>query len=196
MGPDELKGILLEASRQICEKPDRCGHLVYSPRSDRPHVREPEAMIVLTTVLAERGIDFSIERPTIGKYVISALTPDRANIDIVVEPGEHQINVELKEGQVAATSIGKDFMKFTGESSDGAVFFHTLQDANRGTLPSLLGKYASAYSGTTLGDQLSKWFMLFILVRNQKKCYSSYFEHMTCISDMSFDLSLFSAVSL
>jgi len=158
-------------------------------------VREPEVMIILTTVLAERGIDFSIERPTIGKYALSGPTPDRANIDIAVEPGEHQINIELKEGQPGAKSIGKDFLKFRGESCPGGVFFHTLQKANKATLPALLHKYESAYSQATLGNELSKWFMLFILVRNQKKCLSSYSEHMSSISEKSFDLSLFSEES-
>jgi len=173
----------------LSKEPDRCGNLVYPLRANRPLVREPEARQVLSSILERANINFCIEVPTRGKYAISGTIPDRANVDLVIEPGATQVNVEFKEGQPAEHSIQKDFMKLRCEPCAGTAFFHVLQRSNKNTMPSLLRKYASAYNHSIRDDQISKWFTLFICIRESRKCYWRTFGDVTRIPIEEFDPS-------
>lgn len=191
MNTDELADVFREASERLCEKSDRCERLIYPLRANQPIVREPEVMHAITTVVIRRGIDFGIEVPTKGRYIISGVKPDRANIDIVIAPGANQINVELKEGQPSEHSLQKDFMKLRSELCAGCAFFHVLQKSNKATLPTIIGKYASAYENSSQEHQLPKWFMLYILIRNQRMCRWKTFDDVTCIPKHQFDIANF-----
>jgi hypothetical protein len=154
-------------------------------------VREPEARQILSSILECANINFCIEVPTRRKYAISGIIPDRANVDLVIEPGATQVNVEFKEGQPAEHSIQKDFMKLRCEPCAGSAFFHVLQRSNKGTMPSLLRKYASAYNHSIMDDQTSKWFTLFICIMEQRRSYWRTFTDVTGVPIEEFDPSSF-----
>lgn len=197
MNRNDLIAIFREVSKQLSEESGRCGNLIYTQeKSNRKLIREPEARHVLTMVLSRKNVNFGLEVPTKKRYKISGGSPDTANIDLVIEPDEEQINVELKGGQPNINNIQKDFEKLLREQVSGCAFYHVLQNSNRGTLPALLNKYKEGYSNiVSLNDAISKWFILFIFVKEKQECFWKAFDDITRISHEEFDQNEFSKES-
>lgn len=190
---NELIDIFKEVSKKLSENPNRCGTLVYTKKeSNKPIIREPEASYVLSLVLSGKNINFGLEVPTKKKYKfkINGKNPKSASIDLAIEPNEKQINVELKEGQ--RETIKKDFEKFLREDVEGCAFFHILKNSDSGTLPSLFKKYNKAYANLVhVKDKKSKWFLLFIFIKEKKECLWKAFDDITAISLEEFDQNKF-----
>jgi len=189
----ELLDLYIEASKFMAEEKDRCGNLLYTQKKSGKHIiREPEVAHVLGQLLSQRGINFGVEVPTEKKYLISGEKPDTAAVDLAIFTGEKQINIELKGGQPNVKEIEKDFKKFLGEPVQGCSFFHILKNTNAGTMPSLLEKYSKAYkSSLSITEKVSKWFLLFIFVKEKKTYYWQIFKDITDIQDNIFKLNSF-----
>ncbi len=189
---EDLINIFKEASTKLSENPDRCGTLLYTQKSK---IREPEATHILALVISENKIHFGLEVPTKKKYKFTGESSKSASIDIAIEPDGKQVNVELKEGQ--NDTIQKDFEKLLIEDIEGGTFFHILQNSDSGTLPNLFEKYKKAYANLVdLKDKKSKWFILFIFIKEKKKCFWKTFDDIAKISLEDFDKNKFLEESL
>ncbi len=188
---EDLINIFKEVSTKLSENPDRCGTLLYTQKSK---IREPEATHVLAIVISKNNIHFGLEVPTKKKYKFKGKSPRSASIDLAIEPDGKQINVELKEGQ--NETLKKDFEKLLREDVEGGAFFHILKNSDSGTLPSLFNKYKNAYNKLiNVEGKKSKWFSLFIFIKEKKKCFWKTFDDITKISLEEFDKNKFSEES-
>ncbi|MFQ5871692.1 MAG: hypothetical protein ACE5IB_06005 [Candidatus Geothermarchaeales archaeon] len=194
----ELIGVFKEVFRNLCERPDRCGNLIYTQsKDDRKIIREPEATYVLASVLSRGKFPFGLQVPTRKKYRISSDSADSANTDLAVNPNGRPVNVELKRGQCRESDIRKDFEKLLRERASGCAFYHILKNRNRGTLPKLLKKYKNTYNRLeSVSDRQPKWFLLFIFVKEKRECFWKISENITELTEHSFDKDYFERESL
>lgn len=200
MNPDDLIEILKEASTRLCKADDRCGNLIYVQKEKGVIIREPEARHAISLELIKRNFDFGIEVPTKEKYLFSGKKKNIrcGRIDLVINPEGNQINVELKEGQPKIEMIQKDFEKLLRENVSGASFYHVLKNTNSRSLSTLLEKYTKAYTNAiekTKSNQFqtfAKWFVLYIFVKEKKRCHWKFFNDIKDVGDVDFDLDEFS----
>lgn len=196
MKSDELINIFKEVSTQLSIDTDKCGYLIYTQKRNNKYViREPEATQVLSMVLSRKLIYFGLEVPTEKLYQFSGVSPTAASIDLVIEPIEDQpngVNVEFKADQPEVFKIQKDFEKLLREQASGSAFFHILKNSNSRTLVNLLNKYREAYENVRgLNDKISKWFVLFIFVKEKQECFFKTFDDIINIPNNDFNQNKF-----
>lgn len=108
-------------------------------------VSEQEARFCLATFLESGRYPFyySVETPTKEKYCFSGEKKLAAQTDLTLYDRNMNklFNVELKSKNEG--KFDKDFRKLCGEEPDG-VWFHILENTNRGTLPSVSKKVTEA----------------------------------------------------
>lgn len=187
MNRNDLINLFREASKRLSEKPDGCGNLIYTQKTDnKSKIREPEGKFVIANVLSDKKISFGIEVPTNKTY---RFTQEKGKIqrlartDLSILTNGNQINIELKEGQPNINKIEKDFEKLLREEVSGVAFFHILQNSNSRTLRALLDKYKKAYINKLgVKEKKSKWFVLFIFIKEKQECNWKSFEDITKIS--------------
>lgn len=197
----EFVKVLHEASRRLAGDTDGYGNLRFTRKeksSTRKVVREPEARHVLASVLEGRKVTFGLEVPTGEKYAFTKNDPDVANTDLAVDPDRYQINVELKTNQPNVSKIEKDFRKLISERATGSAFYHILQNADSGTLPLLMGKYAEAYQQasrrTERGARHEKWFVHYVVVRRKREARWRFWGEILHVSGADFDESRYERI--
>ena len=111
---------------------------------------EQEARFAMAVLLSnEPSRSFSVETPTLKTYAFTGKTEMSAQTDLTifrVSSGgefERDINVEFKAHQPDQSSVDKDFEKLLREPVDG-IWFHVLENSDRGTLPTLFAKFKAA----------------------------------------------------
>lgn len=91
-------------------------------------------------VLESQGRQYAIEWPTRETYAFTGSLSMSARTDLVVlEASQPTLAVEFKAGQPRQTEVDKDMEKLVRERVP-ALWFHTLANANAGTLPALFSK--------------------------------------------------------
>ena len=155
--------------------------LVFPKRQpDRPdrRVSEQEARFAFTTVLARRsdpGIGFAVEAPTEFRYRFAHRDTDeaeasdphcrRARVDLVLHKlpsaDEPALAIEFKasghsEHANSTEALDKDMVKLIAERPDG-LWYHLCEDANRATLPSIVGVLGNAVRMFSASTELKKW---------------------------------------
>lgn len=151
---------------------------------ERSRLSEPELRHVVTKVLDEKHIYYSLEYPTLVKHRISGKGRSRsALVDLVLYKEDNKkepiIWVEFKRGQPSIDKIGKDFIKMLKERDlEGVCFFHILPKLRSRTERSrlraqkaVLTKYSEAYQSIEKSECEKKWFVLFILDCENKQYY-------------------------
>lgn len=155
--------------------------LVFPKRQpDRPdrRVSEQEARFAFTTVLARRsdpGIGFAVEAPTEFRYRFAHRDTDeaeasdprcrRARVDLVLyslpSMDHPALAIEFKasghsEHAHSTEALDKDVVKLIAERPEGP-WYHLCEDANRGTLPSIVGVLGNAVRMFSTSTELKKW---------------------------------------
>ncbi|MCX8015604.1 MAG: hypothetical protein N2748_06240 [candidate division WOR-3 bacterium] len=188
-----LIDIFKKTSDLLSKNHDKCNNLIFTQkRNNKTIIREPEARFALTHVLTNMNINFGIEVPTKKKYKFSGksdrITSARIDLSIFTKLG--QINIELKEGP--RETVKKDIEKLMREDTTGCAIYHILQNSDTGTLPAILNKYKRAYDNTkNLKEIYSKWFILFIYIKEKHECFWKIFDNITNISENEFDIKSF-----
>jgi hypothetical protein len=195
---EELVSMFKDVSRQLLSEPEKCGFLAFRPRrSDRAErlwIQEPEAKLILSRILWDKGVNFGLEWPTTERYDFSGPNRGTARTDLVIEPrrnGAGQINVEFKEGWSVSDAgskpvgrIQKDFEKMLREPVSGCAFYHILQGPTRKNLLDLMGKYSTEcrYAIDRVSGKdtvIEKWCLLFFFLRDKEECYWRVFDTMS-----------------
>lgn len=116
-------------------------------RAGRPRVSEQESRVLFFRALEKHGWYYSVETPTLQTYVQSGERPLSARLNLTVysarNPLARLVNIELRAHNPHEESLRKDLEKLVREEIYG-LWFHTVLNTNRGTLPSLFGKFRRA----------------------------------------------------
>jgi hypothetical protein len=150
---DELKKLSQTVSERLWgmvgDSPNR-PHLIFPEyRDDRVRISEQESKILFANALEQSRWFYSVETPTTQTYIQSGSTPLSARTDISLYSNSDRssklVNIELKAHNPSKESFRKDLEKLLREGLDG-LWFHTLENYNRGTLPNIYGKILQALS--------------------------------------------------
>lgn len=122
--------------------------LVYPvKRNETTRISEQEARFLFVQNV-EKTSDYlySIEAPTRKKYTFSGETLLSGNIDLCLyENGKRKHLIEFKALNPDQRSFSKDFEKlFNDEDGLDNYFVHILKNTDKGTIPSVKGKYEKA----------------------------------------------------
>lgn len=194
----DLLDLFIKVSKLMVFEPNKCENLIFTQERDGKRIiREPEATYIMSNELSKKGISFGLEVPTGKKYQIKGSSPDSANTDVAIEPYGKQINVEFKCDQPKREDIEKDILKLLREDVSGTAFFHILKNYNRGTMPKLMIKFETSYIVLkNYDDTVSKWFLLFIFVKEKKECFWMNFNDITNIPKGSFKIKNLNKMAL
>ena len=125
------------------------------PRKRDGHTRisEQEAKVLLCQVLDRSRWYYSVETPTNETYIQTGKTPPRGRSDISIyatrDPKTKAANIELKaHGNISVEDFRKDFEKILRENVH-ALWFHTLESTNTGTLRNVFRKMLAAFEKLT-----------------------------------------------
>lgn len=123
-------------------------HGLVFPRKRNGSIRvsEQEAKtLFLYRLLSERRFCLSVEVPTVETYRQKGLTDMSARVDITLIDGNKKrcAHLEFKAHNCTVENIRKDLEKLLREKSIG-VWFHTLENADRRTMQSLIRKFRAA----------------------------------------------------
>ena len=149
---NELKGLSKTVSERLWaitdNSPDR-PHLIFPEyRDKRIRISEQESKILFANIIEQSRWFYSIETPTVQTYVQSGTTPLSARTDMSLYENSSRsskaVNIELKAHNPSKESFRKDLEKLLREDLDG-LWFHTLDNSNRGTFPSIYGKILDAF---------------------------------------------------
>lgn len=125
----------------------RC-KLVYPVKRDNTtRISEQEArFLFVQNVEQTSDYLYSIEAPTRKKYKFSGKTLLSGNIDLCLyENGKRKHLIEFKALNPDQRLFSKDFEKlFNDEDGLDNYFVHVLKNTNKGTIPSIEGKYKKA----------------------------------------------------
>ena len=153
---DEIAAYLESTAKSIAEeliqiysRTDHEHGLVFPRKRDGSvRISEQEAKtLFLYRVLSERRYCLSVEVPTEQTYRQKGSKEISARVDITLLRGNTKrcAHVEFKALNCRVADIRKDLEKLLRENSTG-MWFHTLENANRGTIKSLLGKFGKAFA--------------------------------------------------
>ena len=170
---DELKKISKLVSQKLCDmrgmdqnNPDR-PHLIFPEKRDNSiRISEQESKIIFTNFFEEFGWFYSVETPT-GQGYGSSERSARTDISLYESPdlSSKVLNIELKAHNPSRESIRKDLEKIAREGLDG-LWFNTLDNSNRGTLPNIYGKICDALEELLpylVGKERNILFVFYIL---------------------------------
>jgi hypothetical protein len=150
---DELRKLSQEVSEKLWTMVNdgpRRPHLIFPEyRDKRIRISEQESKILFANLLENSRWYYSIETPTVQSYIQSGTSPLSARTDISLYNNSSRsskvVNIELKAHNPTKESFRKDLEKLLREELDG-LWFHTLDNSNRGTLPSIYEKIKQAFS--------------------------------------------------
>jgi hypothetical protein len=145
-----LEATAKHISNELIEIYSRTDHehgLVFPRKRDGSvRISEQEAKtLFLYRVLSERQFCLSVEVPTEQTYKQKGSREISARVDITLLKGNTKrcAHVEFKAHNCKLEDIRKDLEKLLREKSTG-MWFHLLENANRGTIMSLMGKFRKA----------------------------------------------------
>ncbi len=190
------------------EKCGGCGELLVFPKkrgSKEKRISEQEARILLCkTVECHGGYRYSLEMPTKNKYKFSEVNYENkrenrlivgkgqsGSIDLTLydcragRKGPLRFNVEFKAHTAAEHEIHKDLLKLECENGQG-VFFHVLENCNKGTLPGILGK-CRAYSNVRHAMWAKNKNFILVIVVLKKKLFCIQKVDFSRIGKLSFN---------
>jgi len=121
-------------------------HLIFPEyRQNEIRYSEQESRVLYCRQLDRTAYFYSIETPTQNQYRQSGKTDISARSDLSLYTIDNnkldkKANIEFKAHNPRANQIGKDLEKLIKEGLPGN-WFHTLVNTDKGTLPSLFGKF-------------------------------------------------------
>lgn len=121
-------------------------HLIFPEyRQNAIRYSEQESRVLFCNLLDRTAYFYSIETPTQNQYRQSGKTDISARSDLSLYTIDNnkldkKANIEFKAHNPRANQIGKDLEKLIKEGLPGN-WFHTLVNTDKGTLPSLFGKF-------------------------------------------------------
>ncbi|GAK50687.1 hypothetical protein U14_01920 [Candidatus Moduliflexus flocculans] len=154
----------------------------YRPKKkDRIRISEQESKILFANYFLLNKIYFSIEVPTMSSHSFSGESKLSARFDLATYKANewHEFDwiIELKAHNPKDTSIQKDLEKMLA-SNCNCVWFHTLKNENKATIPSILGKFRTSFetlSGQNKIESSTKLLLIFVVIE-QKLLYSTEFQ--------------------
>jgi hypothetical protein len=142
-----LEATAKQISDQLVETYSRTDHehgLVFPRKRDGSvRISEQEAKILFVhRALLEQRFCLSVEVPTEETYIQKGTKGISARVDITLLKKSKQrcAHVEFKAHNGKFEDIRKDLEKLLREKATG-MWFHTLENTDRGTLKSLVGKF-------------------------------------------------------
>jgi len=152
-------------------------------RKVKIRISEQESKILFSDYFLKNKTFFSIEVPTMSSHSFSGKTKISARFDLVTYKKsnknvlEFDWIIELKAHNPRVTSIQKDLEKMLA-SNCNCVWFHTLQNENKATIRSILGKFNDSFKVLSTNMNLvgsAKLLLVFVII-NQKLLYSTEFK--------------------
>jgi hypothetical protein len=146
------------------------GLIFPTKRDGSLRISEQEAKLLFFQHLTlDRKFFFSVETPTVETYRQKGMTPMSARVDLSLYESDRKpaAHVECKSHNCGLEDIRKDLEKLLREKRTGC-WFHTLENANRNTIPVLLAKFTRAFSllpEWVAGNQCSYLFAFFAVKR-------------------------------
>lgn len=148
---------------------------------DKIRISEQESKILFANHFLINEIYFSIEVPTMSKFIFKGKTPRAARYDLATyisdRHDEIEWVIELKAHNPEETSIKKDLEKMLA-SNCNCVWFHTLKNEDKATIPSILNKFRNSFDVLYKKPNMesSAKMLLFIVVIGKKLLYSTEFQ--------------------
>ncbi len=124
------------------------GLIFPTKRDGSLRISEQEAELLFFQYLTlDRKFFFSVETPTVETYRQKGMTPMSARVDLTLYDSHRKpvAHLECKSHNCGLEDIRKDLEKLLREKRTGC-WFHTLENANRNTIPVLLAKFTRAFS--------------------------------------------------
>jgi hypothetical protein len=153
-------------------------------RNTTGRISEQESKYFFSVVFEQQKLPFAVEVPTKETHIITGKTPRSALHDMAIyddiETSKFKWIIELKSGQPKKenlskgikSNVEKDFVKMVFAKSD-CIWFHTLRNADSGTIPALLEKFENAWNNVkTSFMEINEWKFT-IVVLKQKKYYQT-----------------------
>jgi hypothetical protein len=151
---------------QIYFRKDHEHGLVFPQKRDGSiRISEQEAKtLFLYRVLSERRYCFSVEVPTEQTYKQKGFKEISARVDITLLRGNAKrcAHIEFKAHNCTVEDIRKDLEKLVREKSTG-MWFHTLENANRRTVKSLVAKFQKALESLSEHVESCQCSFLFVI---------------------------------
>jgi hypothetical protein len=113
------------------------GLIFPTKRDGSLRISEQEAKLLFFQHLTlDRKFFFSVETPTVETYRQKGMTPMSARVDLTLYDSDRKpvAHVEYKSHNCGLEDIRKDLEKLLREKRTGC-WFHTLENANRNTIP-------------------------------------------------------------
>ncbi len=171
-----LEATAKHISKELGEIHSRTDHehgLVFPRKRDGSiRISEQEAKtLFLHRVLSERRFCLSVEVPTEQRYRQKGSKEISARVDLTLLKGSTQrcAHVEFKAHNCGVEDIRKDLEKLLRENSTG-MWFHVLENANRGTIKSLMGKFRKALESLSADVETCGCSFLFAICVLRKGC--------------------------
>ncbi len=152
-----------------------------SKSKDNIRISEQESKILFANHFLINKIFFSIEVPTMSSHSFSGKTEISARFDLATyksnEHGEFDWIIELKAHNPKDISIQKDLEKILA-SNCNCVWFHTLKNEDKATIPSILKKFKNSFdvlSKKKKSVNIAKLLLVFVVI-DKKSLYSTEFQ--------------------
>jgi hypothetical protein len=155
---NEVEQYLQELVGKVCgdladmyvarEHPSTYGLIFPRKRDGSLRISEQEAkLLFIQQLTVDRRYCFCVETPTTETYIQSGTTPVSARVDVTLIGADRKpiAHIEQKAHNCTLESIRKDLEKLLREKRTGC-WFHTLEAADRGTIPALMAKFNHAFS--------------------------------------------------
>lgn len=127
------------------------GNLVFPlTRNKKRRVSEQEARLLLVKQLENKEqtqYQYSIEAPTSNNYAFTGIGSRSGNIDLCIYKNSKRFSlIEFKSKNPKQEAYTHDFEKLLCDDEDCSLnyFLQILEDTDKGTLPSIEGKYCKA----------------------------------------------------
>ncbi len=148
--------------------------IYHNENNNNLRVSEQESKIVLANIFIKNHIPFSIEVPTITKHSFSGEKDLSARFDMATYAQNSRTDfnwvIELKAHNPSQKSIEKDFEKMVA-SKCNCIWFHTLENEYKGTIPSLLKKFNNALTKEIEHNEGTHMWIIGIVVLRKKRLY-------------------------
>ncbi|MDR1096446.1 MAG: hypothetical protein LBL31_08660 [Spirochaetaceae bacterium] len=141
-------------------------------RGATTRISEQESKFFFSIVFEHEECSFAVEVPTKETHIITGKKPRSALHDMAIydemDTLEFAWIIELKSGQPKESNIEKDFYKMVFAKCN-CVWFHTLENANSGTIPALLDKFNNAWDNvkSSLTD-IKEWKFTIVVLKQEK----------------------------
>lgn len=159
---------------------------------DYIRISEQESKILFANHFLLNKTYFSVEVPTMSSHSFSGKTEISARFDLATykskEYNQFDWIIELKAHNPKDTSIQKDLEKMLA-SNCNCLWFHTLKNENKATIPSILRKFKRSFdalSKKTKSVNAAKLLLVFVVI-NKKLLYSTEFQLARWDSDLPID---------